>query len=478
MLPLTVAEIAVAVGGVVDGADPRAWVTGLCTFDSRLVEVGSLYAAVPGARVDGHDFARSAIDAGAAVVLATRPLGVPTIIVDDVLVAYGRLASAITERLPGLEVVAVTGSMGKTTTKDLMGQILSALGPTTVTPGNRNTEFGVPETVSRLAPDSKFLVLEMGARHVGDIAYLTSLVQPEVGIVLNVGNAHIGAFGSRENIARAKGELLEALPTGGRAVINADDALVAAMANRTAADVVTFGLASEATVRAESVVIDERGRASFTLRAPQGSAPVSLQLYGRHLVPNALAAVAAALSFTDDLTSVARTLSSAEAVSDGRMAVSEAPGGITLIDDAYNASPPSTVGALQTLRIIARGRRTVAVLGHMNELGDSSPADHESVGDEVVRVGVDLLVTVGNDDAARLGRSAARQGVATLHVGDRHSARELLRKILAPGDVVLFKASNSVGLMALCAEVADDLRKEGEPFGDSAETPPTTAGSV
>ncbi|BCJ41709.1 UDP-N-acetylmuramoyl-tripeptide--D-alanyl-D-alanine ligase [Actinoplanes ianthinogenes] len=458
MLPLTIAEIAAAVGGVIDNADPEAQVTGLCTFDSRTVEQGSLYAALPGARVDGHDFAEQAIRSGATVVLAARPVGVPAIVVSDVLAAYGRLATAIAERIPGLGVVAVTGSVGKTTTKDLLGQLLSALGPTTAPPGNRNSESGMPENVSRLTPESRFLVLEMGARHVGDIAYLTSLVRPQVGIVLNVGSAHLGEFGSRENIAKAKGEIIESLPADGRAVINADDPLVSAMASRTVANVVTFGLAPEATVRGESIVVDEFGRASFTLQAPQGSARVSLRLHGEHLVSNALAAAAAVLHFTDDVALVARVLSSAEPVSGGRMAVSEAPDGITVINDAYNASPVSMIAALKTLKTLAKGRRSVAVLGQMNELGETSSADHAGVGEEVGRIGVDLLVTVGNDDAAQLGETAAQQGINALHVPDRESARELLRDTLIPGDVVLLKGSNGVGLMALGSELAAGLK--------------------
>lgn len=454
MLPLTIAEIAAAVGGVAHDADPRARVTGLCTFDSRAVEAGGLFAALPGARVDGHDFAEQAIAAGATVILAARPIGVPAIVVDDVLAAYGRLATAITGRLPGLGVVAVTGSVGKTTTKDLIGQLLSALGPTTAPPGNRNSESGMPEIVSRVTPDTRFLVLEMGARHIGDIAYLTSLVRPQVGIVLNVGSAHLGEFGSRENIAKAKGEIVEALPADGRAVLNADDPLVAAMRARTVADVITFGRHPEALVRAESVTVDAAGRASFTLRAPQGGAPVSLRLHGEHLVSNALAAAAAALHFTDDVALLAEVLSAAEPVSGGRMAVSEAPGGITVIDDAYNASPVSMVAALKTLKTLAVGRRSVAVLGQMNELGDTSAADHVGVGDVVGEIGVDLLITVGNDDAARLGATAARYGVPSVHVPDRAAAGDVLRDRLASGDVVLLKGSNGVGLMALGAELS------------------------
>ncbi|OJF10880.1 UDP-N-acetylmuramoyl-tripeptide--D-alanyl-D-alanine ligase [Couchioplanes caeruleus] len=454
MLPLTLAEIAAAVGGTLHDADPQAQVTGLCTFDSRVVEPGGLYVALPGARVDGHDFAVQAIEAGAVVVLAARPLGVPAIVVEDTLAAYGRLATAIVARVPSLGVVGVTGSVGKTTTKDLIGQVLSSLGPTTAPPGNRNSESGMPENVSRVTADSRFLVLEMGARHVGDIAYLTSLVRPHVGVVLNVGTAHLGEFGSREAIAKAKGELVEALAADGAAVLNADDPMVAAMAGRTAAEVVTFGLGAEATVRAESVEVDGTGRASFTLRTPAGAAKVALRLVGEHLVPNALAAAAVALHFTDDLALIAQALSTAAPVSEGRMQVVESPAGFTVINDAYNAGPVSMTAALRTLTKLAAGRRAVAVLGQMNELGETSTADHVGVGAVAAEVGVDWLLTVGNDDAAQLGRAAAERGVATRHVPDRDAAREALAEQLAPGDVVLFKGSNSVGLMALATTLA------------------------
>ncbi|WP_307798520.1 UDP-N-acetylmuramoyl-tripeptide--D-alanyl-D-alanine ligase [Actinoplanes flavus] len=423
--------------------------TGLVTFDSRHVEPGSLYVALVGARVDGHTFAAQAMESGAVGVLAARPVGVPAIVVPDVSAAYGRLATFLVQRLPDLAVVGVTGSVGKTTTKDLIGQVLSKLGPTTAPPGNRNSEVGMPENVSRLTPDARFLVLEMGARHVGDIAYLTSVVRPQVGVVLNVGTAHLGEFGSREAIAVAKGELVEALAADGAAVLNSDDPLVAAMASRTAAKVVTFGRGPQAVVRAERITLDVVGRASFTLRTPQGKSAVTLRLHGEHLVPNALAAAAVALHFTDDVALVADALSGAEPVSDGRMQVAEAADGTTVINDAYNASPVSMIAALKALKTIAQDRRTVAVLGQMNELGETSAADHIEVGQAVAELGVDLLVSVGNDDAAQLGEIAAKAGITTVHAVDRDAAGSVLAERVRPGDVVLLKGSNGVGLMSL-----------------------------
>ncbi|MBL7261360.1 UDP-N-acetylmuramoyl-tripeptide--D-alanyl-D-alanine ligase [Actinoplanes sp. LDG1-01] len=450
---MTLAELAADVSGTLHDGSSDTLVTGLVTFDSRHVELGSLFVALAGARVDGHDFADQAIEAGAVAVLAARPLGVPAIVVSDVQAAYGRLAKALVRRLPGLGVVGITGSVGKTTTKDLVGQVLSQFGPTTAPPGNRNSEVGMPENVSRLTPDARFLVLEMGARHVGDIAYLTSVVRPQVGVVLSVGTAHLGEFGSREAIAQAKGELVESLPADGTAVLNADDPMVAAMAARTVARVVTFGRSPQATVRAEDVSVDAAGRPAFTLVTPHGTARVSLRLHGEHLVSNALATAAAALHFTDDLPLVAQALNDAEPVSQGRMQVSENPAGVTVINDAYNASPVSVIAALKSLQTIAAGRRMVVVLGQMNELGDTSADDHIEVGRAVGKLRPALLITVGNEDAVRLGAATAEAGVAVVHAADKDAAAELVAQHVRPGEVVLFKASNAVGLMP----VADDL---------------------
>jgi UDP-N-acetylmuramoyl-tripeptide--D-alanyl-D-alanine ligase len=451
---MTLAEIAAAVGGTLHDADPDTRVAALVTFDSRRVEPGGLYVALNGARVDGHDFAGQAVAAGAVGVLAARPVGVPAIVVDDVRAAYGALAGAIVSRVPGLAVVGITGSVGKTTTKDLIGQVLSRLGPTTAPPGNRNSEVGMPETVSRVAPDARFLVLEMGARHVGDVAYLASMVKPRVGVVLNVGTAHLGEFGSREAIAVAKGEMVEGLPADGAAVLNADDPLVAAMSSRSTAPVVTFGRSSQAAVRAEEITVDALGRASFVLHAPQGDARVALRLHGEHLVSNALAAAAVALHFTDDVVLVADALSAAQPVSEGRMQLTVRADGITVINDAYNASPDSVAAALKTLTAMAQGRRTVAVLGQMNELGDSSTADHIAVGELAAQLGVGWLLAVGNDDAVQLADAASHGGVATMHVPDRDVAGRVLQERLVPGDVVLVKGSNGVGLMPVAEHLA------------------------
>ena len=263
MIPLTLAEVAGAVGGELhDVPDPGARVTGDVELDSRRIRPGGLFVALAGERVDGHEHAAGAVGAGAVGVLAARPVGVPAVVVPDVPAALADLARAVLGRLPDVTVVGVTGSSGKTSTKDLLAQLLAELGPTVAPPGSFNNELGHPYTVLRSTVDTRYLVLEKSARGIGHVAWLTRIARPRIGVVLNVGTAHLGEFGSRENIALAKGELVEALPADGVAVLNADDPLVAAMAARTAARVVLVGESAQAGVRAADVTLDERGRAA------------------------------------------------------------------------------------------------------------------------------------------------------------------------------------------------------------------------
>jgi UDP-N-acetylmuramoyl-tripeptide--D-alanyl-D-alanine ligase len=291
----TLADAAAAVGGrLAGGADPDARITAEVVVDSRKATPGALFAAVAGENADGHDFAAAAVADGAVAVLATRETGVPTILVDDVVDALGKLARAVTDRLPDTLVVGITGSSGKTSTKDLIAQVLARAGTTIAPPGSFNNEIGLPLTALSADLTTRHLVLEMGARGIGHIAYLCGIVPPRVGVVLNVGTAHIGEFGGREAIARAKGEMVESLSEDGVAVLNADDPLVRAMAERTRARVVFFGESATADIRAEDVRLDAVGRASFTLRTPDGDAPVILRLYGEHHVANALACAAVA----------------------------------------------------------------------------------------------------------------------------------------------------------------------------------------
>ncbi|MCH6159788.1 UDP-N-acetylmuramoyl-tripeptide--D-alanyl-D-alanine ligase [Streptomyces marispadix] len=480
MIPLSLADIAAVVDGQQsDIPDPEAQVTGPVVIDSRKVAEGGLFAAFAGERADGHDFAQGAVEAGAVAVLATRPVGVSAIVVDDVTRALGALARHSVARL-GTQVVALTGSAGKTSTKDLIAQLLERLGPTVWTPGSLNNEIGLPLTALRAEAGTRHLVLEMGARGVGHIRYLTQLTPPRIGVVLNVGTAHIGEFGGREQIALAKGELVESLPeaapdgedggaggAGGVAVLNADDPFVRAMSERTRARVLLFGEAEEAHVRAENVRLTDRGQPTFTLRTPTGCGDVTLRLYGEHHVSNALAAAAVAHELGMPAGDIATALSAASTLSRWRMEVTERADGVTVVNDAYNANPESTRAALRALAAMGRGRRTWAVLGEMAELGDESLAEHDAVGRLAVRLNVSKLVAVGGQEAVWLDMGAKNEGSwgeESVHVSDAEAAVELLRSELRPGDVVLVKASRSVGL----ERVADALTESGTNEGEVA----------
>ncbi|MEU0392979.1 UDP-N-acetylmuramoyl-tripeptide--D-alanyl-D-alanine ligase [Streptomyces sp. NPDC006208] len=449
MIALTLAEIAEIVGGqTYDIPDPGARITGPVVIDSRAVEPGSLFAAFHGENVDGHDYAERAVAAGAAAVLAARPVGVPAIVVDDVQSALGRLARAVVERL-GTQVVALTGSAGKTSTKDLIAQVLQQKAPTVWTPGSLNNEIGLPLTALRATEETEHLVLEMGARGIGHIRYLTELTPPRIGLVINVGTAHIGEFGGREQIAEAKGEMVESLPADGVAVLNADDPLVRAMESRTKARVLLFGESEDAAVRAENVRLTELGQPAFTLHTPTGCSDVTMRLYGEHHVSNALAAAAVAHELGMSVDEIARALSEAGTLSRWRMEVTERPDGVTVVNDAYNANPESMRAALRALAAMGKGRRTWAVLGRMAELGDEALVEHDAVGRLAVRLNVSKLVAVGGREAAWLQLGAYNEGSwgeESVHVSDAQAAVDLLRSELRPGDVVLVKASRAVGL--------------------------------
>ncbi|MDC0770118.1 UDP-N-acetylmuramoyl-tripeptide--D-alanyl-D-alanine ligase [Streptomyces sp. HD] len=457
MIALSLAEIAEVVGGQThDIPDPSVQVTGSVVRDSREVEPGSLFVAFVGERVDGHDFAQAVVAAGAAAVLGSRPVGVPAIVVPDVQKALGALARHVVQRL-GATLVALTGSAGKTSTKDLIAQVLQRKAPTVWTPGSLNNEIGLPLTALSATEETRFLVLEMGARGIGHIRYLSDLTPPRIGLVLNVGTAHIGEFGGREQIAQAKGELVEGLPSaaeGGTAILNADDPLVRAMASRTKAKVILFGESGEADVRAENVRLTDSGQPAFTLHTPSGASDVTMRLYGEHHVSNALAAAAVAHELGMSAEEIATALSEAGSLSRWRMEVTERPDGVTIVNDAYNANPESMRAALRALAAMggaarATGGRTWAVLGKMAELGDEALAEHDAVGRLAVRLNVSKLVAVGGREASWLQLGAYNEGSwgeESVHVSDAQAAVDLLRSELRPGDVVLVKASRSVGL--------------------------------
>ncbi|SDR87488.1 UDP-N-acetylmuramoyl-tripeptide--D-alanyl-D-alanine ligase [Corynebacterium timonense] len=510
MIPLQLREIAEVTGGTLnEHADPGAVVGGYVEFDSRKVAEGGLFVALSGARADGHDFASAAVDQGAVAVLAARDVDAPAIIApaaqtraDDnsdlaandkdgsvaaVVGAMSRLAAHVARELTshhGLSITGVTGSAGKTSTKDLIAAVLSTAGETVAPPGSFNNEIGHPYTVLRCSPSTDFLVAEMSARGIGHIAHLAEIAPPRIGVVLNVGSAHLGEFGSRENIAVAKGELVEALPEadrGGVAILNADDDLVAGMAVRTNARVVTFSTRSKnADYYATDVELDDVARASFTLHSP-GNQPqrVRLNVFGAHQVSNALAAAAVGVESGVPAETVASALSGAHGVSVNRMDVNTRADGVTVINDAYNANPDSMRAGIAALGFTAAARpgvRSIAVLGEMNELGSNTVDTHRELGDELARYDVTHLVAVGQTPPMRalVGQARAR-GIATVTAhGVDDAAAEVQNILSAPPagaegwyersvrDVVLVKASNSAGLWGVAERLlAGHTLKDG-----------------
>ncbi len=447
MIPLSVGQIAGITGAKADRvADPAALVTGPVIADSRQAVPGSLFAALPGERADGHDFAPAAVAAGAVVVLATRPAGVPALIVGDVPAALASLARAVLDRIGDLVVVGITGSSGKTTTKDLAAQLIETLGPTVSPRNSYNNEIGLPLTVLRVTGQTRYLIAEFSARAPGDIARLCAVAPPRLGAVLCVGHAHAGEFGSIEDVARAKAELPEALPPDGVALLNADDPRVLAMAGRTAARVVTFGRAAAAAVRADDVTVDEAGLPAFTLVTEEASAPVRLRLHGAHNVSNALAAAAVARELGISVAAIAAGLSAAVARSRWRMEFTERPDGVTVINDAYNANPEAMRAALGTLAVLARSRRAFAVLGYMTELGGQAREFHEQAGLLAAEAGLAGLIVVGDDAAPILSGARAHRSWhgELLAVPDAAAAVQAMQQRLRRGDVVLVKGSRAV----------------------------------
>lgn len=494
MEPMTLSQLADAVGARLPEGGARDRLVGpdVC-IDSRAVSPGSLFVALPGERVDGHAFVAAACAAGAAAALVARvPDDLPAdaaagcLVVDDPRAALGRLARYLVDAAADLTVVGVTGSAGKTSTKDLMAQLFEPVGQTVAPIGSFNNEIGLPLTATRVDDRTRFLVAEMGARGIGHITYLCGLTPPTIGVVLNVGQAHLGEFGSRENIALAKGELVEGLPADGWAVLNGADALVRLMADRTRARVALFsakdrptlpdGSAPDLAVWATDVEADDLDRHAFTLWVAGGaggpeSARVRLGLVGRHQVANAAAAAATALVAGVPLAAVAASLSAAGPRSPWRMEVTERADGLVVINDAYNANPDSMIAALETLAAMARARRrthpdarTWAVLGQMHELGDSSAEEHRATGRAAGALQVDHVLALG-ENAGDTVAGAASGGCPDARVcADRGAVMGMLDA--GPDDIVLVKASRAVGLETVAQALLAESRAEGDKKGD------------
>lgn len=479
MIPMTLAEIATATETLAPPGAENITVTSV-EFDSRRVNPGALFIALVGEHVDGHDFAADAAAAGAVAVLGARAVdALPSLVApvwpatsdnsgpqrSPVLAALSALAHHVATRLAdrGLTIVGVTGSAGKTSTKDLIAAVLSRAGRVVAPPESFNNELGHPYTVLQADETTRFLVLELSARGIGHIAALARIAPPRIGAVLNVGSAHLGEFGSRAAIAAAKGELVEALPSaaaGGVAILNSDDDRVLAMAKRTAAAVVRTGMGGAADVRAANVSIDGAARASFELVTPEGSNHVRLAVVGAHQVTNALVAAAVGRAVGMGVDDIAQALSAAGPASRWRMEVTELPGGVTVINDAYNANPESMRAALDALRRIDATGARWAVLGEMAELGNASAAEHRELGRFAAGAGV-AVVAVG--DRARSvyeGALAAyddRSRPRPLWFADLAAAEAGLFPLVHRGDAVLVKASRAVGLERFAAHLIEAL---------------------
>lgn len=473
MIPLTLQEVAGAVDGRIRDGSPSLEVTEVTT-DSRRVPPGSLFVALRGEQQDGHDYIDQALTSGAAAYLAERAAGAraPGIVVPDTWRALGALARSVRERT-GPTVVAVTGSVGKTTTKDLIAAAVGAERRVVAAPGSYNNELGVPLTCLALTSDTEVLVAEVGSRGLGDIAALTPILRPDVAVVTAVTGAHLETFGDIATVAAAKGELVEALGSDGTAVLNADDPRVLTMASRTAARVVTFacrvhhaevrGRRRPVDVRAGGITTDELARARFTAVTSQAAVVVHLPVAGAHHVANALAALAVAGQLGVDPTRSAAALSRAR-ISAWRSHV-ERVNGVAVLNDAYNANPASTAAALETLAALRQrtGGRAWAVLGVMAELGAASRQAHRRVGRHCAELGVDGLVLVG-EQAAVMAEGARAAGLAAdrcWQVADADQALAELCHRVRPGDAVLVKASRIAGL----EKVAAGLREAAGPHG-------------
>lgn len=461
MIALRLAEIAAAVGGELrlpdTGATAQDRVDGPVTTDSRELVAGGVFVAKRGEFDDGHRFVPAAVDSGAALLIVeeAQPVDVPQIVVDDSVEALGRLATEVVARvraLGRLRIVGVTGSNGKTTTKNLLRTVLERVGETVAARKSFNNEVGAPITMLELTESTEFLVAEMGASGVGEIARLIRMARPDVGIVLKVGLAHAGEFGGIEQTVRAKSEMVTELLDTDVAVLNADDPRVAPMAELTRARVVRFGLGDAADVRASGIRVHARGT-EFTVTVPGGeSATVAFGVLGEHHIMNALAAIAAARELGVPLADIVSALESVTLAEHGRMEVLGGRDDITVINDAYNASPDSMSAALKTLAQVKRdGARTFAVLGEMSELGEFSGDEHDRIGLLAVRLGISQLVVVGSG-ARRLHISAINEGSwdgESAFVETQDEAFELVTAQARPGDTILVKSSNSAGLRHL-----------------------------
>ena len=449
MIPLQAMKIAEIVGGTLHGDDVT--VTQAPVINSRLAIAGSIFLAIKGENVDGHDFVEDARTHGAVLTLGSKAVPGPHIIVDDVIVAVGKLAHHVRVQLPNLTVIGITGSQGKTTTKELLASVLSNIAQTVAPSGNFNNDLGMPISLLECTEQTRYCVVEMGARHEGDIAKLAAIAVPNIGVVLKVGSAHKGEFGSVEAIARTKSELISALAPSAVAILGTYDDFTPKMAALHSGKSSFFGETSRCDIRAKDIEFRE-GRAHFDLVTPEGRTAVGLRIVGLHQVANALAVAAVATELGLSLDQIASGLSTAESGAKWRMEIIELPQ-LLLINDAYNASPESMVAALGTLALFAqeRGGESWAFLGKMHELGESSQSDHAAIGTLASELGIDHLVCV---NAPEYASSAENGSLTTIHLCASKDEASAIARNINEGDVVLVKASRSEKLEELAQMIS------------------------
>lgn len=466
MIELSASEIADATGGTLVGLDADVRVTGSVTTDSREVAAGDCFVAIAGENIDGHRFVDAAAHAGAAVIIAEQDVEAPHVRVESTVTALGALAREVLARLRkdgDLTVIGVTGSSGKTTTKDLLGAALSEFAPTVFPVASFNNDIGMPLTALRCDENTRYLVSEMGASAPGELTRLTSIAPLDIAIVLMVGHAHVGGFGSLADVATAKSELVQGLPKGARAILNADDERVAPMADvATHADgspldasqiryfSATNALNDRPGLAATDVTLDPLGRATFTT----AGATLTLPITGAHHVNNALAALSAVDALGLDVARAARAIEAAK-ISPHRMALTERSDGITILDDAYNANPESMRAAIEVLAALPAKRR-IALLGTMLEMGGEADEQHREVGKTAAQAGLDWVICVAADPIGAGVRAVAGPEVRADAVQTNEEALDLLTPELTEGDTLLIKGSNGAGLWS----VADRLATE------------------
>lgn len=455
MIPITVRQACADCAGTYTG-DEDIIITGVVS-DTRQISDGDLFAAFDGERVNGASFAAQALQLGARAILTSDPdtalaTGAPEtslLVVPDVARALGDLARANIERVresgnADFRLVAITGSVGKTTTKDLLAQILSVRGPIIAPPGSFNNEIGLPLTALRADNSTATLVLEMGADNIGNIEYLTSIAPPDIAAVLIVARAHLGEFGGIEKVAQAKSEMLYGARQGAPIILNADDERVADMAKLARGPVIFFSAEKEADVYARNITEDASGHPSFDMCFGDDTYPVTLHLSGRHHVANALAAASIAYGLGLSGERIADQLNHAQALSPHRMDVRNI-GGVCIIDDSYNANPDSMRAGIAALCHIGGRGRTIAVLGAMLELGDASASEHRALASVLEQAGVDILVCVGQG-TQELYQAAMRKGIECHSVADSEEAYTLLCSMTVDNDTLLLKGSNGSGI--------------------------------